>query len=336
MRCKLLWLLLAFVAAEIGLRIYDAATGEAPVGVLTDLIEMRGDYWTMRPNSAITQLERTGDTTYNVNALGYRGAFPSGPKTGQRVLILGDSISFGLGVEDRATYPRLLANRLATPARPVEVGNLAVFSYGPHEYLSTWRRLGKAFRPDVVVLQLYMNDIGAAPWNAPRKVGAIQIATALGFKLVQSSAVLRRAYQWANMAYYYQVRPSQRRGKTQPANDAEPRAIAAQLEAKSIETMEGMRQVHTLLREIRANGAKVMLVYAPNEAQLYDPQWNLINDAVRTSFADEADAYVDLTPTLVAAPDRAGIYVDGLHYERYGHRLITDRLAPGVAALLGR
>ena len=142
-----------------------------PVGTLSDIISLNKDHWALRPGAAITQVERSGDVTYAVNAAGYRGPLPAGAKAGKRVVFLGDSVTFGLGVEERQSFARLVEARLRSSVGPVDVVNLALFAYGPHEYLSTWRRLGRSLSPDVVVLQLHMNDFGAKPWNQPRQIG---------------------------------------------------------------------------------------------------------------------------------------------------------------------
>lgn len=113
---------------------------------------------------------QTGYTTASratINALGLRGPelrADRGPD-GRRVLCLGDSITFGVDVEDDQPYPRQLERLLAAawPGRPVEVINGGVQRYFTYQEIDQLRRLWPVLRPDVVTLGVYPNDIGERP-----------------------------------------------------------------------------------------------------------------------------------------------------------------------------
>jgi hypothetical protein len=76
-----------------------------------------------------------------------------------RVVVLGDSIAFGLGVSDDETF----ASRLAGRGNGIEVANLAVQGYGPDQELLVLEREALPLRPDVVVLAFCMaNDLAEA------------------------------------------------------------------------------------------------------------------------------------------------------------------------------
>jgi hypothetical protein len=73
-----------------------------------------------------------------------------------RVVVLGDSIAFGLGVSDQETF----SSRLAGRGNGIEVANLAVQGYGPDQELLVLEREALGLRPDVVVLAFCMaNDL---------------------------------------------------------------------------------------------------------------------------------------------------------------------------------
>ncbi|MGE5126892.1 MAG: SGNH/GDSL hydrolase family protein [Betaproteobacteria bacterium] len=84
------------------------------------------------------------------NASGYRGRELASPKAGDRtrVVVLGDSIAFGLGVSDDETFSNLLDVR----DNGIEAGNLAVQGYGPDQELLVLMHQGLRADPDVVVL----------------------------------------------------------------------------------------------------------------------------------------------------------------------------------------
>ena len=102
---------------------------------------------------------------YRVNSLGLRGReLPlQRPAGQQRVVVLGDSFAFGLGVDEGETFPAQLERLLAAGGRSVEVVNLGVPGYHTGQELAWLERAGFALDPDLVVLLYYGNDeIGEA------------------------------------------------------------------------------------------------------------------------------------------------------------------------------
>lgn len=78
------------------------------------------------------------------------------PKGGrQRVLLLGDSFTFGYNVDDRSTYPAFLASMLEDR----EIINAGVPGYSIPQETSLFLDRAKYCEPDVVVLQVLFNDL---------------------------------------------------------------------------------------------------------------------------------------------------------------------------------
>src|SRR5437667_8092616 len=71
------------------------------------------------------------------------------------VVMLGDSATFGQGVNDGEEYPLVLAKQLAGEASVV---NLRVPSFGLTHEIRTFYEFGLLFQPAVVVLQFSFND----------------------------------------------------------------------------------------------------------------------------------------------------------------------------------
>ncbi len=102
--------------------------------------------WALRPN---WHGEWKNGKTFSVNAAGYRGRALAEPRAGRRrVLILGDSIAFGAGVDDRETF----AQRLQSVGSGFEVANLSVSGYGTDQELRQLEQEGFDLTPDAVVL----------------------------------------------------------------------------------------------------------------------------------------------------------------------------------------
>ena len=112
--------------------------------------------WALRPG--IRELRVFGDRVLNSNSRGLRGTTehpyrkPAGTR---RVLVFGDSFTFGEDVSDDETYSHHLEQRLSG----VEVLNFGVHGYGHDQMLLYLREEGVKYQPDVVVLGFLYDDM---------------------------------------------------------------------------------------------------------------------------------------------------------------------------------
>jgi len=100
---------------------------------------------------------------FHTNAQGFRGtknyATPK-PAGTYRIIVLGDSVTLGHGVEDDETFAAILERNLSL-TRPMEVINMGVSGFGTAEELIQLRSVGWHYEPDLVVLAYFPND----PYN---------------------------------------------------------------------------------------------------------------------------------------------------------------------------
>jgi len=112
--------------------------------------------WALRPG--IRDLRVFHGSTLNSNSHGLRGRdefeYAKPPET-TRIVVLGDSFTFGEEVSDDETYSRQLARRLPG----VEVLNLGVHGYGHDQMLIYFLEEGLKYHPDVVLLGFVSDDM---------------------------------------------------------------------------------------------------------------------------------------------------------------------------------
>jgi len=128
--------------------------------------------------------------THNINALGLRGpettrAKPPGVK---RILCLGDSFTFGFGVDDHETMPAALQRAVEGLEPPYEVLNGGVPAYDTEQEVRLLLTRGLSFEPDLVLLVWYLNDVSkrsgptgeltdrppaSVRWTAPNQEGVL-------------------------------------------------------------------------------------------------------------------------------------------------------------------
>ncbi len=99
------------------------------------------------------------DRRYTINSLGFRGEEPKvwGQPSVRRIVLLGDSYAFGLGVDQDQTLAKQLEKRVRA-TEPIEVLNLGVPGYQTGQELALAERFAFQLRPDLVVLLYFGND----------------------------------------------------------------------------------------------------------------------------------------------------------------------------------
>lgn len=105
--------------------------------------------WALAPN--VRDLRVFRDEVLNSNSMGLRGRreYPYDRVPGKpRILVLGDSYTFGDEVSDDETFSSVLATLLPN----TEVLNFGIHGYGHDQMLLYFRTEGVKYRPDVVVL----------------------------------------------------------------------------------------------------------------------------------------------------------------------------------------
>lgn len=94
---------------------------------------------------------------------------PSRADEAIRVVVVGDSMSVGYGLDYDDTWPGLLAHELETvlSPRPVQLFNLATGGYELGEVAASYQRWGRAYQPHLVVHALFVNDFARLKLLAP-------------------------------------------------------------------------------------------------------------------------------------------------------------------------
>ena len=162
----LLALLGAFVGlllAEIGLRLLGAPSPAASAYRLHVARPDRAWLYGLRPRAS-AYVPAMGELVYRVNAEGFRDRARSRTKSARdfRMLVLGDSIAFGFGVELRDAFPAQLEARVRAlvPERTVQALNFGVSGYNPYTEAALLEDAGAAWQPDLVLVQFSINDLG--------------------------------------------------------------------------------------------------------------------------------------------------------------------------------
>ncbi len=113
--------------------------------------------WANLPRARARITKGEIDYRVRINSSGWRDPERTiAPRAGvRRVVLLGDSVAWGWGVDDGERFSDLLEQRLGAE---IEVLNLAVPGYGTDQEYWTLLETGFAYAPDAVMLCLVYND----------------------------------------------------------------------------------------------------------------------------------------------------------------------------------
>jgi lysophospholipase L1-like esterase len=124
--------------------------------------------WGYNPNELVRTLDPDTGQTYldRVNGRGWRDVDRTiaNEKRAYRILVLGDSVTFGSIVPGDKVYTRLLEQRLQSDGYNAEVLNIAYGGWGTDQEVEALRLEGLAYDPHLVILQFSPNDLTDNVW----------------------------------------------------------------------------------------------------------------------------------------------------------------------------
>jgi lysophospholipase L1-like esterase len=332
-RKALLGLAALLLIGELGVRAVEALEGGT--GSLYDEIVAAGpgSRFKMRAGAAVTVPERYGDIHYRFNRAGYRDGEPR--PGSRRIVLLGDSVSFGLGVDQDEIYPAVLERQLNAGGRVAwDVINLAIFAYNTADELNALKADGLGYRPELVILQFYMNDfaISGKGGVAPPPPSLLARLDAIKNRFVYRSALYRRLHQAGTGLSFLLLHDLRRNRFPESLNDGEPAEKIAYLAATPDDGAVAAFRVVREIRDLaRRNGAQFLVLLSPDEVQLFTTRFDGINARFGAFCGREGIDLFDPLRALRASADRARLFNDGVHYSREGHADLAQRLAADLA-----
>ena len=137
--------------------------------------EYPGIPYQLRPNSVGKQdfgsnpdgyFDDDSTLTYRINSLGFRGAETTleKPENTVRIVVTGDSFTFGSGVRNEHTFPAAMQayfSENGAGRQGIEVLNLGAGRYNTVNEVSLLFHEGVRFDPDIVVICFFLNDTNA-------------------------------------------------------------------------------------------------------------------------------------------------------------------------------
>jgi lysophospholipase L1-like esterase len=216
--------------------------------------------------------------TVNINTMGLRDReYPQEkPQDGLRILMLGDSVTFGWGVEAVDTVAKKLEEKLNAGAENagVEVINAGVGNYNTIQEVTYFLKRGARLNPDIVILNYFIND--AEPTPARRERTLMEYSYAAVYFSGRFDILRREYFGSRNWLEYYKSL----------YNDNAPGWVDA------------VAQIRTLAAYCRDNGIRLLIVNYPELHQLSPYPFAEVTVKLEKVAASEAVTFLDLLPAI--------------------------------------
>ena len=234
------------------------------------------------------------------------------PPVSFRILMLGDSITFGWGVEAEDSVTQQLEQEFMKrfPGRKIDVINAGVGNYNTSMEVSWFLSKGITFKPDMVVLNYFVNDAEITP---KRRSGVLRENSAAFIFLASRFDALRSRYGNNDWLRYYRALY-----KTNA-----PGWLVAQA------------RIRELAKACKERNIKLAIVSYPELHKLTPYPLSSINDALATIAKDLGVLFVDLHPSVKdEIPQTLWVTPDDAHPNATANRKYTRILANEIAGLI--
>ena len=276
-------------------------------------------------------------------------------KAGVRVLLLGDSFTYGTGVNDSQTFAHGLEERFARDGLSVAVINAGNSGKGTAYALRFMETIGRTLNSDLAVLCFFPNDFRDNVRTYVYKVGSggtLTVNPGLG-KVYRQKEILNRlgVYNWlvswshlANAIKQASIRLVRARIH---ANEGDAVAFVPETGRHITKTTTAVTNLFlkALVRETRVAGTGLMVAYIPRSGDINrfrEGRGLSPEETVLRRLVPPGVPFVSLTSTIAASPHpvevlyfdegRTGRY-DG-HWTGVAHGLAAGALEQPIKELL--
>jgi lysophospholipase L1-like esterase len=242
------------------------------------------------------------DVDVQINSDGLRDKeYPVSRNDSHRIIFLGDSLTFGWGVEQDDTFQAVLEGILSK-TRPTEIINFGTGNYNTEQEVNLFLEKGLKYKPDQVVLFFFINDAEETP--KPSRLSFLEHSEFISFYWSKTRAFLNNFSHTKDYTRYY-----------------------SDLYAENAKGWMRAREAFSLLNRVcRENGIKLQVIMLPELHVLNDYPFKKEYGLVSRFLEEQGIDHLDLTPSFSREenPGRLWVAPDDAHPNALGHRLIAE------------
>lgn len=284
------------------------------------------------------RIDQEGEPYESSNRFGFRGSSDMRRDKGNRfrIVAIGDSVTFGLGVSDSETYPQQLEDVLNWKAggRHFEVLNAGLPGYSPIQSRLNFELRLISFRPDLVIWQFIEDDV----------TDVLDYRPLSGFRyfLRRSALYWYLAYRWGDLRHQLFIRPNRvlrgenkwirkpwiRRVANGPSTLRVMPANRDKLRAQPIVK----REIQRFHKIARLNNAQSVMVFFPYMHYALEGLIPSTDAWLSKLSLSEQYNYLSFTRLFVKNPavGESFLYQDTIHPNQKGYSLVVWHLAENL------
>lgn len=329
--------LVGFVLAETALRLFDPQVFPVHEPGMLQADPILGH--SLTPNWSGRFRRAEFDVGVTTNGEGHRNAAASGSgRDTTRVLCIGDSITWGWGVDDHETYPAQLAQELGRrhPEATYLVTNAGVPYYGTVDELALLEARVDRVEVDVVIVQ----------FNAANDFEQNRLPSRERHAFEEGILLQSREFERSTVPWWLDVL-SRLKHKSHAVHFVSERAGRLAMRTGALGTLERASSAHFTREEAEraaslleaagvvavARGARVLYLFVPEKLQVIGSFHVSVRASAVLDFARRhGDALVvDITPVLIGQTDVESLFGrnEGFLTAR-AHSLVARELAEAM------
>jgi lysophospholipase L1-like esterase len=320
-------IIFCFALAEAGFRLYlhfvDKSNITSNIDSTLQLLPDSKRVYGLKPGL---------DLPVYTNAFGFRGKEISlvKPPNTYRIVMLGDSVTFGNSVVWNETFSYLLESHLNRSHKQVnfEVLNLAVSGYNTAQELATLREKGLAFSPDLIILNICLND--SDPAKEISKVGLINTTSISKLSDINIRTIVDISHVLTFMKETFRNMFQNSDYVFRKLNSPEL-FINTRVRETAWETMK--QDMDEIFLDAKKNAIPLIVVIYPYSSQIgLSPEERVPQSDLMQFWGKKHVPVLDPSPLYRNA--EKNMFTDGtLHLSVYGHSVIAKGLADYLAEL---
>lgn len=305
------------------------------------LVEYKGNNRRLRPNVKVlihNHYLSGKDVSIQTNSFGFRGEGLEEKKDNElRILFLGDSITIGDYLNQEEVFPWITQSILQSqiPTKSISIAVAALTNLGLDEEVSLLKESGLATKPDIVVLNFYLND-SRPPWGFSGETGnrgwlrkRSLLAETIYTRLIESNWKDKQRelrFSWIDM----QNKLDWQNNKSdflKLANSAKYDWGAAWDESSWVVVENGFKELKNLADEFNF---KVFIAIHPVSFQVYA---NFIEETPQQKLKEISNLLkftsIDLLPIL-RTHKKEDLFYDQCHPKAFTNKLIAKEIAENL------
>lgn len=244
-----------------------------------------------------------------INSDGSRdNEYPIKRNKAYRTIFLGDSFTFGWGVEQKSTFENIIENKLNS-VYPAEIINFGLGNYNTEQEVNLFLEKGLKYSPDKVVVFYFIND---------------------------AEPILRKSRLWflgySRLFTFYWSR-IQSLAFNICGGDSYKEHYSNLYHNESVGWVRAQKAFFTLKDICDNNGIKLQVVLLPETHNFVNYPFKKEHNLIIAFLKSHAIDVIDLAPFFESYTDPTSLWVaqDDAHFNAKGHKLIADYVSDFIA-----